>query len=142
MEFKLDYIKDNDSCGDISEFLNVSNIQNYNPIYDLFFKLNETNFNDIRLNEQFKVNNIKKIIVASSAAIYDEPTSSEYKLNEQSQKNPISPYGESKIEMEKEVIQFCFLAAVLFLSPGSHVIVQVLLYNLSKKQLACCLFNR
>ena len=50
-----------------------------------------------------KKNNIKKIIIASSAAIYDEPTSSEYKLNEQSQKNPISPYGISKFNMEKEI---------------------------------------
>ena len=60
MEFKLDYIKDNESRNDISEFLNVSNIQNYNPIYNLFFKLNEANFNNIQLNEQFKINRIKK----------------------------------------------------------------------------------
>ncbi len=48
-------------------------------------------------------NNIKKIIVASSAAVYGESNSSEIKLNEKSEKNPISPYGKSKIIMEEYV---------------------------------------
>jgi UDP-glucose 4-epimerase len=53
-----------------------------------------------------KKNNIKKIIVASSAAVYGEGDRIN-KITEQNKMNPISPYGESKIEMEKEVIQFC-----------------------------------
>ncbi len=48
-------------------------------------------------------NNIKKIVIASSAAVYGEPNSSEIKLNEESEKNPISPYGESKMIMEQYV---------------------------------------
>ena len=56
--FELDYIKDN-ICTDFSNPLNVSNIQNYNPIYKLFFKLSESNYNNIQLNEQFKLQKIK-----------------------------------------------------------------------------------
>ena len=59
MEFELNYIKDNISES-ISEFLNISNIQNYNPLYKLFFKLNENNFNSIQLNETFKLQKIKE----------------------------------------------------------------------------------
>jgi len=57
--FEMNYIKDN-SCADFSEPLNVTNIQNYNPIYNLFFKLNESNYNNIQLNERFKLQHIKK----------------------------------------------------------------------------------
>ena len=46
-------------------------------------------------------NKIQKLIVASSAAVYKE-CSMEDKLTEKSQTNPISPYGESKLLMEKE----------------------------------------
>lgn len=59
MEFELNYIKNNISES-ISEFLNISNIQNYNPLYKLFFKLNENNFNSIQLNETFKLQKIKE----------------------------------------------------------------------------------
>lgn len=56
--FEMDYIKDN-SCSDFSNPLNVSTIQNYNPIYKLFFKLSESNYNNVQLNEQFKLHTIK-----------------------------------------------------------------------------------
>jgi UDP-glucose 4-epimerase len=49
-----------------------------------------------------KKNNVKKIIVASSAAVYGEG-SPNVKLTEKSKTNPISPYGESKIKMEDEI---------------------------------------
>lgn len=52
-----------------------------------------------------KKNNVKKIIVASSAAVYGESIKN-LKLTEKSKMNPISPYGESKIKMEKEVKKF------------------------------------
>ncbi|MDC3254678.1 NAD-dependent epimerase/dehydratase family protein [Nitrosopumilus sp.] len=58
------------------------------------------------LLEICKKNNVEKIIVASSAAVYGEG-SEKYKITEQTKLNPISPYGESKIEMEKEIIKFC-----------------------------------
>jgi len=52
-----------------------------------------------------KKNNIKKLIVASSAAVYGENTS-QSKLKEISKTNPISPYGESKLLMENEINKF------------------------------------
>ena len=52
-----------------------------------------------------KKNNVKKIIVASSAAIYGESIPN-VKLTEKSKMNPISPYGESKIKMEEEIKKF------------------------------------
>ena len=50
-------------------------------------------------------NNIKKLIVASSAAVYGEGTPN-VKLIEESDTNPISPYGESKVKMEQEIRKF------------------------------------
>ena len=47
-------------------------------------------------------NNIKKIIVSSSAAVYGE-SEADIKLTEKSKINPISPYGESKAMMENEI---------------------------------------
>lgn len=52
-----------------------------------------------------KKNNVKKIIVASSAAVYGESIQN-IKLTEKLKINPISPYGESKIKMEEEVKKF------------------------------------
>ena len=50
-------------------------------------------------------NHVKKFIVASSAAVYGEGISN-VKLTEKSDTNPISPYGESKVQMEQEVRDF------------------------------------
>jgi UDP-glucose 4-epimerase len=50
-------------------------------------------------------NHVKKLIVASSAAVYGEG-SPNVKLTEESKTNPISPYGESKIRMEQEIREF------------------------------------
>ncbi len=49
-----------------------------------------------------KDNNIKKIVVASSAAVYGEGIA-KIKLAEGSNTNPISPYGQSKVSMEQEI---------------------------------------
>ena len=51
-----------------------------------------------------KINKIQKLIVASSAAVYKECYIDD-KLTEKSQTNPISPYGKSKLQMEKEIIK-------------------------------------
>ncbi|RZD48860.1 MAG: NAD-dependent dehydratase [Thaumarchaeota archaeon] len=53
-----------------------------------------------------KKNNVEKIIAASSAAVYGEGDGIN-KITEQTKMNPISPYGESKVKMEKEIIKFC-----------------------------------
>ena len=49
-----------------------------------------------------KNNNIKKVIIASSAAVYGEGEKG-IKLKEETKKKPISPYGESKMKMEEEI---------------------------------------
>ena len=50
-------------------------------------------------------NHIKKIIISSSAAVYGESPPDD-KLTEGSVMNPISPYGESKMQMEQNVKEF------------------------------------
>lgn len=52
-----------------------------------------------------KNNNIKKIVVASSAAVYGEGLSG-ISFSEDVEANPISPYGESKKRMEEEIRKF------------------------------------
>jgi UDP-glucose 4-epimerase len=52
-----------------------------------------------------KKNNVKKLIIASSAAVYGEGDK-ENKITEQGKINPISPYGKSKMKMEEEIIKF------------------------------------
>ena len=41
-----------------TETLNLSNVQNYIPIYNQFFSLNETNYNSINLNNLWYLTNI------------------------------------------------------------------------------------
>jgi len=55
--------------------------------------------------ESCEKNHVKKLIVASSAAVYGE-SSPDVKLTEESETNPISPYGESKLKMEQEIREF------------------------------------
>ena len=52
-----------------------------------------------------KRNNVKKLIVASSAAVYGEGLEN-VKLTEDSMMDPMSPYGESKVKMEEEIRKF------------------------------------
>ena len=56
-ELSLNY----DYCEDDLEnidYLNVENIQKYNPIYTKYFKLTENNYNKITLNQQYKLSSI------------------------------------------------------------------------------------
>ena len=55
--------------------------------------------------EACKKNNIKKIVVASSSAVYGE-CELDFKLSEETKLEPISPYGKSKAKMEQEIIKF------------------------------------
>jgi len=50
-------------------------------------------------------NNIKKIIFASSAAVYGD--SKEIPMNETCTTNPQSPYGQSKLDAEKIIVKTC-----------------------------------
>lgn len=62
MEFSVDYEKrkNNDLFKVMQKKngLNLSNIQNYNPIYKKFFLLNETNYNSVNFNNNFYIQNI------------------------------------------------------------------------------------
>ena len=58
------------------------------------------------LLEACKENKITDIIVVSSAAVYGDCKDSKTYLSENSNTNPTSPYGESKLEMEKNVIDY------------------------------------
>ena len=55
------------------------------------------------LNVMFRTN-IKKMVFSSSAAIYGLPEMS--LINEDHEKNPISPYGKSKLIIEQIIIKF------------------------------------
>jgi UDP-glucose 4-epimerase len=50
-------------------------------------------------------NNVKKLIVSSSAAVYGQGIQN-IKIVENEKLKPISPYGESKVKMEEEIKQF------------------------------------
>ena len=61
MGFEITYVKrQNDKLfKDLESKLNVTNCQNYIPLYNHFFKLNETNYNHINLNNELYVSKIK-----------------------------------------------------------------------------------
>lgn len=67
------------------------------------FRINVNGTKNVLLS--CKKNHVKKLIVASSAAVYGEGNTNE-KLTEESKMNPISPYGESKKIMEEEIEKF------------------------------------
>ncbi len=63
-----------------TDLLNISQTQNYIPIYERFFSLNETNFNNINLNQELK---LIKILKRQSENKYDGLVESkEGKVNE------------------------------------------------------------
>jgi len=53
-----------------------------------------------------KENHIISVITASSAAVYGDCKDPNVQLSEDSKTDPISPYGESKLEMEQTVKSF------------------------------------
>ena len=52
-----------------------------------------------------KNNHVKKLIISSSAAVYGEGDPN-VQLTEESELNPISPYGQSKVKMELAIKEF------------------------------------
>ena len=50
------------------DLLNMVNVQNYIPIYDCYFSLNETNYNSINLNQ---LNSLQNIETNSTAFVKD-----------------------------------------------------------------------
>jgi len=64
------------------------------------------------LLEVCKQNQITNFIAASSAAVYGDCKDSKIYLSENSKTVPISPYGESKLEMEESIKAFSKLHAI------------------------------
>jgi len=105
--------------GDITNIKDLENvIENYDTIIhlaaqisvlesiknpDKTFQVNVEGTNNVL--SICKKNFVKKIVIASSAAVYGE-SSQNNQLNEESQMEPISPYGESKMKMEQNIIKF------------------------------------
>ncbi len=61
-----------------------------------------------------KKNGVKKLICASSAAVYGEGLPN-IKLTENTKTNPISPYGQSKIKMEENIEKSCSIINLNYL---------------------------
>ena len=96
----LDAIKDQDVVIHLAAKISVSESIS-NPLETFQVNVDGTR----HVLEACEKNNIKKLIVASSAAVYGEG-SPNVKLTEKSQTNPISPYGESKVKMEQQIKKF------------------------------------
>ena len=67
------------------------------------FRINVDGTNNVLI--ACEKNHVKKLIISSSAAVYGESPPN-VKLTEESVMNPISPYGESKMQMEQNVKKF------------------------------------
>lgn len=105
--------------GDITDFQKISEaVKDQDVVIHLAAKISvEESIKDP--SETFRINvegtknvldacknhQVKKLIVASSAAVYGDSQLG-VKLNESSKVNPISPYGESKAVMEQEIRKF------------------------------------
>ena len=63
MEFQIEYNKNKGEVFQTLDDFNIiynNQIQNYIPLYDIFFKLNETNFNSIVLNTNWVIESFEK----------------------------------------------------------------------------------
>ncbi len=96
----LNAVKDQDVVIHLAAKISVSESIS-NPLETYLVNINGTR----NVLTSCEKNNIKKLIVASSAAVYGEGTPN-VKLIEESDINPISPYGESKVKMEQEIKKF------------------------------------
>jgi UDP-glucose 4-epimerase len=106
------------------DILNVDDIQKNLPGHDIVIHLAaKISVNESIKNpeETFQVNvkgtenilnasienSVKKIFAFSSAAIYGNNENRNYSSKENDETISISPYGESKIRMEKEILKIC-----------------------------------
>jgi len=106
--------------GDITNYEDISSsIKSSDVVIHLASKINvQESFTNPNLTKYVNVdgtknllkackeNKIADIIVASSAAVYGDCKDSKIHLSENSNANPTSLYGESKLEMEKNVIAY------------------------------------
>jgi len=106
--------------GDITNFEEIAeNIPGFDTVIHLASKISVkdsiSNPEDtMRVNVEGTVNvlracvkqKVKNLVVASSAAVYGDLTDPNLLLSEDSQTNPISPYGTSKLAMEQQIKKF------------------------------------
>jgi len=112
--------------GDIRNMDRISEcLQNYDIVIHLAAKISVTD-SIKNPKETFEINvegtknvlkacakqNVKKFVALSSAAVYGNNLESEKILSEINDTNPISPYGESKLEMEKIIKEFCEISKI------------------------------
>ena len=105
--------------GDILNISDIENaIKNHDTVIHLAAKISVSESID-NPSETFQVNidgtknvlasceknHVKKMVIASSAAVYGEGNHNA-NLTEETKMNPISPYGESKVMMEKVVSEW------------------------------------
>jgi len=112
---KVDFVK-----GDITNYDDISNsIKGSDVVIHLASKINVQEsiakpeitknvnvYGTKNLLDACVENQITNVIAASSAAVYDDCENSKIYLSETAKANPISPYGESKLEMEKIIKDF------------------------------------
>jgi len=112
---KVNFVK-----GDITNYDDVSSsIKGSCVVIHLASKINvQESFLNLELTKNVSVkgtknllevcheNNITNVIVASSAAVYSDCKDSKVYLSENAKTNPVSPYGESKLEMEQLIQSF------------------------------------
>lgn len=92
MMIKLDYQKRKNrelfSSFEKNKAINLSNAQNYIPIYQKFFSLNESNFNAINLNNKWYINDLHEN-VDDNKNLYECSLKSIDSLESQSKKKPV-----------------------------------------------------
>jgi len=112
---KVNFVK-----GDITNYDDISScIKGSDVVIHLASKINvQESFTNPNLTKHVNIdgtknllkackeNNIKNIIAASTAAVYGDCKEPKIHFSENSNTNPISPYGESKLEMEKTVMDY------------------------------------
>ncbi|WP_255465295.1 NAD-dependent epimerase/dehydratase family protein [Nitrosopumilus sp. b3] len=96
----LNAVKDQEIVIHLAAKISVSESIN-NPTET--FRVNVDGTNNVLI--ACEKNNVKKLIVSSSAAVYGDSIQG-VKLTEESSMNPISPYGESKVKMEQKIKGF------------------------------------
>jgi hypothetical protein len=55
------------------EPFHIQQLQQYNPLYSLFFKLNETNYNNISFNHKYHIKNLQEVVDAETQQLRKTP---------------------------------------------------------------------
>ena len=61
-----------DQDNDYKPFL-ISKFQNYNPIYNRYFEMDETNYNRISLNSKYQIKNLQQVECLETNTVHEKP---------------------------------------------------------------------